>query len=39
MINDIFNNNSANLLPSKGVETKYEVEETEVFQILIQFEY
>ena len=39
MIDNAFNNNSANLLPSKGVETKYEVEETEVFQILIQFEY
>lgn len=35
MIDNAFNNNSANLLPSKGVEAKYEVEETEVFQILI----
>ena len=35
MINKTFNNNPADLLPSKGVETKYEVEETEVFQILI----
>ena len=35
MIDNSFNNNSANILPSKGVEAEYEVEETEVFQILI----
>ena len=30
-----FKNNPADLLPSEGVEAKYEVEETEVFQIII----
>ena len=33
-IDNVFNNKASSLLPSDGVEKKYEVQETEIFQII-----